>query len=174
MSSSQPGQHRRVDDLSWADGEVLSAEQQALWRDRDRVSAWGEANPDLFAGLWTVNDEWLAGTGPVRRGVGVTAAHLERSSVELRALVDQPERLEVVSKRLPYRVLQDVQEAVVRAAMAAAADERQPDVTGVGVDVEANVVRVMLRIPDDEAEEALKEQFGSDRICFEYGYLESL
>jgi hypothetical protein len=94
--------------------------------------------------------------------------------VELRALVDQPERLEVVSKRLPYRVLQDVQEAVVRAAMAAAADERQPDVTGVGVDVEANVVRVMLRIPDDEAEEALKEQFGSDRICFEYGYLESL
>jgi hypothetical protein len=171
MQSAQDGPSSRdVRDLSWEEGERLSAEQQALHPSIERINAWAVEHPESFAGVWLDNSGFLDGTGPVRIGVGLAAREQYDPTSELAALVDDPTRLVVVDKAFPQAVLRAAQERVVARWMSSdpSGDHR---VTGCGVDTQANALEVMLRRPDEDLEAQIRAEFPDVPVTIAYGYM---
>jgi hypothetical protein len=149
MQSAHDGPPSRdVKDLSWEEGERLSAEQQALHPSIERINAWAVEHPESFAGVWLDNSGFLNGTGPVRIGVGLAAREQYDATSDLAALVDDPTRLVVVDKAFPEAVLRAAQERVVARWMSSGPAGHHR-VAGCGVDTHANALEVMLREPDE-------------------------
>lgn len=162
------GSGRSVRDLSWSEGERLSAEQQRLHPSIDRINMWGAGHPEVFAGVWLINDGFLAGTGPVQVGVGVAHRNVQELADELQALVDDQSLLVLVAKDLPESVLRAAQDRIVERWMQGQTDRR---VTGCGVDIFANAVEVMLRAPDPVLEEQLRVENSGMPLKIIYGYM---
>lgn len=158
---------REVRDLSWDEGERLSEEQQRLHPSIDRIRAWAEQHPDLFAGVWLDNSAFLEGDGPVRIGVGVANRDPGEVAPELEALVDDPSRLVLVRKDHPEADLRAAQQRVVERWMQSAAADR---VTGCGVDVHANRLEVMLPAPDPAFEDEIRAANPGTPTAIVYGY----
>jgi hypothetical protein len=171
MHSAQGGPASRdVKDLSWEEGERLSAEQQALHPTIERINAWAVKHPESFAGVWLDNSGWLDGTGPVRIGVGLAARETYDATSDLVALVDDPTLLVVVDKAIPQAVLRAAQERIVARWMSSgpSGDQR---VTGCGVDTHANALEVMLRRPDEDLEAQIRVEFPDVPITIVYGHM---
>lgn len=130
------------------------------------MRAWGDANPDLFAGVWLDNDPYLQGTGPVR--IVVAIAHRDPQAVApaIGALVVDADRLEIVYR--PHA------EAMLRAAQHRFTERFMPAgearVRGCGVDTVANTFRMILRAPDAALEDEIRADYNGVPIDFEYGY----
>jgi hypothetical protein len=171
MQSAQDGPPSRdVKDLSWEEGERLSAEQQALHPSIERINAWAVEHAESFAGVWLDNSGFLDGTGPVRIGVGLAGREQYDATSDLAALVDDPTRLVVVDKAFPEAVLRAAQERVVARWMSSgpAGDHR---VTGCGVAIHANALEVMLRQPDEALEAQIRSANRDVPITIAYGYV---
>lgn len=163
---------RQVQDLSWDEGERLSAEQQALHPARDRIMAWAEDHQGVFAGLWLDNTAFLARTGPVRIGVGAVHGAGVEVAQALLPLVGDPQLLQVVERTFCERALWELQDEIV--ARYLRPDGGPVRVTGVGVDVQANLLTVMLNQPDPDLEARLRAECEPVPVRIEYGELRSL
>lgn len=166
---------RHVRDLPWEEGERLSIEQQALHPAIHRITAWAADHPDVFAGVWLDNTDFLNGSGRVRIGVGIVAgetAEAAKSVETLHELVEDPRLLHVREVAHAERELRAVHDQIV--ARYLGRDLGAARVTGCGVDVEVNAMTVMLDRPDVQAEARLHAEFPSVRLRLEHGELRSL
>lgn len=154
-------------DLSWDEGERLSAEQQGLHPSIDRINDWALANPEIFAGVWLDNEGFLEGDGPVRIGVGVATRDPREVASEIEALVDDPSRLVLVRKDHPEADLRAAQQRVVERWMHTA---KGRGITGCGVDVHANRLEVMLRASDSALEDEIRAANPGTPTAIVYGY----
>jgi hypothetical protein len=169
VNEAKPPRRRpSVKDLSWADGERLSTEQQQLHADIDRINRWATDHSETFAGVWLDNDAFLAGTGPVRIGIGIAGCHPSEVAPELEALVNDRTRLILVPKRHPEAALRAAQERVVGQWMRGGGNSHQ--VTGCGVDIHENALQVMLREPDEALEHRIRSDVADLPVTVVYGY----
>ena len=151
---------RDVQQLSLGEWELLSSGQRALHPAIDRINAWAEDHPDVFAGVWLDNDAFLGRSGPVRIGVGVVQGARDEVRQSLLALVGDPELLLEVQDRIVAKYLGE--------------GSRPARVTGVGIDVEANMLTVMLNQPDADFEARLRAEYEAVPVRIEYGEFRSL
>lgn len=166
IEPERPGPRGSVGDLSTEDGERLSALQHELHPSIERVRTWGDANPDLFAGVWLDNDPYLQGTGPVRIVVAIAQRDPQAVASEIKALVVDVDRLEIVQRSHAEAMLRAAQHRFTERFMPAG----EIRVTGCGVDTIANTFRVMLRAPDAALEDEIRADNVGVPIDFEYGY----
>jgi hypothetical protein len=139
-------------------------EQADLRDDLARLMAWTAAHPRVAAGVWFDNGPGNA--GPVRMGVGVVG-DVDSAAAELRALIAHPDRLDVVSKRVPEADLRVVQDRI-------AAERMRPQahptcmVTSVGVDIDAGRVTIGIHPFDaDFAAELVAAYGGGEWVLVE-------
>lgn len=166
---------RHVRDLPWEDGERLSFEQKALHPAIDRITAWAADHPDVFAGVWLDNTDFLDGSGPVRIGVGIVGGETAEAAMAvptLTELVGDPQLLHVVEMAHAERELRAVQDQIV--AKYLGHDLGAARVTGCGVDVQTNTMTVMLNRADVQAEARLRAEFGSVPLRIGYSEFRSL
>jgi hypothetical protein len=160
---------RDVKDLSREEGERLSAEQQELHPNIERINAWAVEHPELFAGVWLDNSGFLDGTGPVRIGVGLAGREQYDATSDVAALLDHPTRLVVVDKGFPEVVLRAAQERVVARWMSSGPAGRSPRY-GLRVDIHANALEVMLSQPDEGLEAQIRSENREVPITIAYGH----
>jgi hypothetical protein len=168
-----PWGSRDVGELSWDEGERLSEEQQQLHPSIDRITAWGEQHPDVFAGVWLDNSRFLEGSGPVRVAMGYANADVDHVMAMVGSLADDPTKLVLVHKQLPESVLRRAQERVVAEHMQGVGSERAY-VSACGVDLDANVLEVMLSRPDEELETHIRQEHPGIPVHVTYGVFTSL
>jgi len=153
--------------LSWDEGERLSAEQHALHPARERILAWAEDHQGVFAGLWLDNTAFLDGIGPVRIGVGAVHGAGAVARQALLPLVRDPDLLAVVEMAFCERALWELQDDIVARYLGKAIGPTR--VTGVGVDVEANVLTVMLNQADADLEARVRAECEPVPVRIELG-----
>lgn len=155
-----------IGDLSWEDGERLSARQNELHPSIDRVRSWAADHPDLFAGVWLDNDQYLLGTGPVRMVVATTHADPRAVAPDLEALVDDADRLQIVHRPHSEALLRAAQNRFIERWM----PQGQSRVTGCGIDTLANSFMVVLAAPDPALEDRIRADDPGVPIDFHYGH----
>ncbi|HVA61597.1 MAG TPA: hypothetical protein VNG13_13835 [Mycobacteriales bacterium] len=152
----------------------IMREQHGLRADLDRLTGWGEAHPDVFAGVWFDNAAAEAGTGPVRIGVGVVGDPAAfRAALE--PTLEHPNLLMLVAKRYPLEELNALSGRIVETFMGGSRLAGEPYVSQVGAKVHLNRVTVSIS-QDDPAALALASQiearFGPDMIQISLGHVE--
>jgi hypothetical protein len=124
-------------------------EASAADDDGTRIARYVEAHPDSFAGHWYDHEAGLH--------LVAFTAHLDAHRANLAALVNEPERLGVVSARYSYRQLEQVMAQIVP-------HMGEWSITICGPDPRRNVIRVGVSAERVEFIRARLEHAYGDRV----------
>jgi hypothetical protein len=134
-------------------------DRRRLQADLLSLREWLYAHEKIDAGIWM--DSGPSGDGPLRVGVAL-AGHTHELELELRALAQYPESLDVIAVRWSLRDLWAVQEKV--GAKRGSARMRGCTMPVIGVSVQVNRVEIGLHPYDERVAAWLTRKFGADRV----------
>jgi hypothetical protein len=134
-------------------------DRRRLQSDLLRLREWLYAHEKIDAGIWM--DSGPSGDGPLRVNVAL-AGHTPELELELRALAQHPESLDVVPVRWSLRDLRAVQDKVQ--AKRGSTRMRECTIPVIGVNPKVNRVEIGLHPYDKRVAAWLTRKYGADRV----------